>query len=63
MRKLRLPAALLSVSIAAAGSPAWAADTLRLLTWGSYAPEDVIEMFKQETGYRRWRSLSRTTRR
>jgi spermidine/putrescine transport system substrate-binding protein len=26
------------------------AETLRLLTWGGYAPEAVIEMFKAETG-------------
>ncbi len=26
------------------------AETLRLLTWGGYAPEKVIEMFKAETG-------------
>ncbi|WP_435891184.1 extracellular solute-binding protein [Meridianimarinicoccus marinus] len=27
------------------------ADTLRLLTWNGYAPEDVIEMFEAETGH------------
>ncbi|WP_424985631.1 extracellular solute-binding protein [Microbulbifer sp. S227A] len=27
------------------------ADTLRLLTWGGYAPDDVIEMFEAETGH------------
>ena len=27
------------------------ADTLRLLTWGGYAPEDVIAMFEAETGH------------
>ncbi|MEY8830908.1 extracellular solute-binding protein [Sedimentitalea sp. XS_ASV28] len=27
------------------------ADTLRLLTWGGYAPDDVIEMFEEETGH------------
>lgn len=27
------------------------ADTLRLLTWGGYAPENVIEMFEKETGH------------
>ncbi|MXU66674.1 extracellular solute-binding protein [Oceanomicrobium pacificus] len=26
------------------------AETLRLLTWGGYAPEEVIEMFTEETG-------------
>lgn len=27
------------------------ADTLRLLTWGGYAPDDVIAMFEAETGH------------
>lgn len=27
------------------------ADTLRLLTWGDYAPDNVIEMFEEETGH------------
>lgn len=27
------------------------AETLRLLTWGGYAPEDVIAMFEAETGH------------
>mgnify|MGYP000058923816 FL=1 len=27
------------------------ADTLRLLTWGGYAPEDVIAKFEAETGH------------
>ncbi len=27
------------------------ADTLRLLTWGGYAPADVVEMFEAETGH------------
>ena len=26
------------------------AETLRLLTWGGYAPENVIELFTGETG-------------
>lgn len=28
------------------------ADTLRLLTWGGYAPENVIEKFEAETGHK-----------
>jgi spermidine/putrescine transport system substrate-binding protein len=28
------------------------ADTLRLLTWGGYAPEEVIAMFEAETGHK-----------
>ena len=27
------------------------ADTLRLLTWGGYAPDNVVEMFEKETGH------------
>jgi len=27
------------------------ADTLRLLTWGGYAPQEVVEMFEAETGH------------
>ncbi|SFZ83216.1 spermidine/putrescine transport system substrate-binding protein [Devosia enhydra] len=27
------------------------ADTLRLLTWGGYAPQNVIDLFKAETGH------------
>jgi len=26
------------------------AETLRILTWGGYAPDDVVEMFEKETG-------------
>lgn len=32
-------------------SQAAQADTLRLLTWGGYAPDDVVEMFEKETGH------------
>lgn len=38
------------VLAAGAGSAAHAADTLRLLTWPDYAPREVIEQFKKETG-------------
>lgn len=27
------------------------ADTLRLLTWGGYAPDEVVEMFEEQTGH------------
>jgi spermidine/putrescine transport system substrate-binding protein len=27
------------------------ADTLRLLTWGGYAPDDVVTMFEEQTGH------------
>lgn len=38
--------AILAVTMSAAN-----ADTLRLLTWGGYAPENVVEMFEAETGH------------
>ena len=34
-----------------AGSTAASADTLRLLTWGGYAPEEVVAKFEAETGH------------
>ena len=44
---LKLTASALALGLAAPAS----ADTLRLLTWGGYAPENVIEMFEAETGH------------
>ena len=44
---LALAAAALMTSAAHADDK-----TLRLLTWGGYAPKDVIEQFTQETGYK-----------
>lgn len=41
--------ALIGVGMALAATQA-NAETLRLLTWGGYAPEKVVEMFKAETG-------------
>ncbi|MDH5773007.1 MAG: extracellular solute-binding protein [Rhodospirillaceae bacterium] len=41
--------ALASVGMVLAATGAQA-ETLRLLTWGGYAPEKVVEMFKAETG-------------
>jgi spermidine/putrescine transport system substrate-binding protein len=45
----------LVVSVATFGllglTQATSADTLRLLTWGGYAPENVVEMFEKETGH------------
>mgnify|MGYP000974496745 len=38
--------AVLTLSAAAAN-----AETLRLLTWGGYAPDDVIAMFEAQTGH------------
>jgi len=33
------------------GTQTASAETLRLLTWGGYAPENVVEMFEKETGH------------
>ncbi len=42
----------ISVAIAATfGATAASADTLRLLTWGGYAPEEVVAKFEAETGH------------
>ncbi|WP_394356570.1 extracellular solute-binding protein [Sedimentitalea todarodis] len=41
-----------AVAVSLAGMTGGAsADNLRLLTWGGYAPDDVIEMFEAETGH------------
>ncbi len=32
-------------------APSTSAETLRLLTWGGYAPEEVIKLFEAETGH------------
>lgn len=37
--------------IAVLSTTAVSADTLRLLTWGGYAPDDVIALFEEETGH------------
>ena len=44
---------IVSAAVAAvvAGTSAASADTLRLLTWGGYAPEDVVAKFEAETGH------------
>ncbi len=42
--------AVIGLAVAGWGQTA-GADTLRLLTWGGYAPDDVIEMFEAETGH------------
>ncbi|MGR5238747.1 extracellular solute-binding protein [Vibrio alfacsensis] len=42
---------LATVALTSAIFPALAqADTLRLLTWGGYAPDEVVDMFEKETG-------------
>ncbi|MCB1759486.1 MAG: extracellular solute-binding protein [Gammaproteobacteria bacterium] len=40
----------LLLGVAAVTSLQVQAETLRLLTWGGYAPQEVIELFQQETG-------------
>lgn len=42
---------LSTVAVLALSSVAAQADTLRLLTWGGYAPDDVIAKFEAETGH------------
>lgn len=47
-----LKSTAICASLAAVGFASVAqADTLRLLTWGGYAPDDVIELFEAETGH------------
>ncbi|SFC23974.1 extracellular solute-binding protein [Tropicimonas isoalkanivorans] len=50
--KLQTTAACSAVALSfcVAVAPA-TADTLRLLTWGGYAPDDVIAQFEEETGH------------
>lgn len=48
--KTMMKIALLAGAAMAFGSVQAGAETLRLLTWGGYAPEAVIKMFKDETG-------------
>ncbi len=40
----------LTIAIVCGTTPA-SADTLRLLTWGGYAPENVVAKFEEETGH------------
>lgn len=40
-----------TVLVAALSTTSLSADTLRLLTWGGYAPDDVIALFEAETGH------------
>lgn len=50
-RRMALMLSAASVAtLAFAGSAS--AETLRLLTWGGYAPEDVVAMFEAETGHK-----------
>lgn len=47
MKRTGLSAALLAATILSAGSAA-EAETLRILTWGGYAPEEVIQKFEEK---------------
>ena len=42
---------LLTGTLLAGLATAAQADTLRLLTWGGYAPDDVVAMFEEQTGH------------
>ncbi len=46
----RVMATALFSILAASGAGAQAGETLRLLTWADYAPKEVIDQFKKETG-------------
>ncbi|SET53275.1 extracellular solute-binding protein [Oceanicella actignis] len=48
---LRAVAALAGAALAL-GAASASAETLRLLTWGGYAPDDVVAMFEKETGHK-----------
>lgn len=48
---MKLGLASTTVLVAALSTTSLSADTLRLLTWGGYAPEDVIALFEAETGH------------
>ena len=48
-RKMKLSVTVAAFSVAGLAGAA-SAETLRLLTWGGYAPDAVVEMFEAETG-------------
>ena len=50
INKLKVTVSTLAM-VMAMGTQTASAETLRLLTWGGYAPENVIEMFEKETGH------------
>lgn len=50
MTSKRLTASVLALTVLGMAQTA-GAETLRLLTWGGYAPEDVIAKFEAETGH------------
>ena len=50
INKLKLTVSTLVMTMAL-GTHTASAETLRLLTWGGYAPENVVEMFEKETGH------------
>ncbi|PKO74915.1 MAG: spermidine/putrescine ABC transporter substrate-binding protein, partial [Betaproteobacteria bacterium HGW-Betaproteobacteria-15] len=50
--KNKLSRIVLATLLLAAGAAQAQDKTLRLLTWGGYAPKDVIEQFTKETGFK-----------
>lgn len=50
MKQAMMIGAVVAVSLGGQPGDAFA-ETLRLLTWSSYAPDNVIEMFEAETGH------------
>jgi len=46
-----LKTAVASMLVTIGASQVAYADTLRILTWGGYAPDDVVDMFEKETGH------------
>jgi spermidine/putrescine transport system substrate-binding protein len=48
--KTTFATALIASTMLVAATTSAKAETLRLLTWGGYAPDNVIELFKKETG-------------
>ncbi len=63
LNKTRAALFLSAASFAALGlAGAASAETLRLLTWGGYAPEDVVEHVRGRDRPHASRSRCRTTR-
>lgn len=52
MKPLFTRTAVLALALVAGLSHAQDNKTLRLLTWGGYAPKDVVEQFTKETGFK-----------
>ncbi|MCP4381677.1 MAG: extracellular solute-binding protein [Hyphomicrobiales bacterium] len=48
--RFRISTAIVAASVLAIGAGSTQAEELRLLTWGGYAPDDVVAQFEEETG-------------